>query len=678
MTGTAGSLTADIRPLVATSEKGDQWLLSQLEVEETVCRPFVITAVLLYDQPAPPDLLGQTMTIKYRPGLQERRKEARCFHGVVTDIVQLHGKKANSLQSCQLTLQPWFRLLDLRDNCRIFQNKSSKEITTTLLGEHGLSSDCQFKVNSTLPSRTYCVQYNETDYAFIDRLLREDGLYWYFRQSDGRHQLIISDSNQGFTSCCDPLEYYLDSTKLDRALVHWQPHLQLQGNAQSTGSYSDEQAKAIHSSEINSRHSWRSSLQLAAYRFSGHGRDRDTTAALAQKQMEASDSHHLLVKGHSTEVGMTAGGRFHLSRHPDNEQVRDYLLLSVHHRITGTENRADMEYSNHFQCQPDSWPYRPQLSSPARIPGLQSARVTGPDNSETHTDDHGRIMVRFHWDRADNPDDHASCWLRVLQPLAGGGFGCHTLPRVGQEVLVGFLDGEADQPVVVGCLYNGQLSIPDANPAISGLLSRTTPSAGSDHANEIRLDDTKDKELLYLQAQKDMNTLVRQDRASTIEGKDTLDITGEANWHGKDALKFSIDKTADIQSTDTMTLETSASLTCKASQSLACSAGTDGKFDAGTSLTLSAPSISLKGQTSIELTVGASKISIGPASVEISAPQVSLKGQATAEVDAIMTTIKGTAKVEMSGTLASVSANAMAEVKAPAMVQIQGGLTKIN
>ncbi|WP_281647500.1 type VI secretion system tip protein TssI/VgrG [Parendozoicomonas sp. Alg238-R29] len=678
MTKTAGQLTPNIRPLTATSEDGQQWILNRLIVDEHVCQTFVMEADLLYDQPEAPDLLGQSMAINYRPGLQGSRQQARNFHGVITDIALLHSREADNLQTCRLTLRPWLQLLDLRDNCRIFQNQNSKKIITSLLSEHGLGGDCTFKNSGSPKERNYCAQYNETDFVFIDRLLREEGMHWFFHHESNKHQLIVGDSNQSFQKCCDDLEYYRDATDLENALTHWQPHLQLQMNTQTSGSYTDEQAEVISSSPANSRHHWNSNLKLAAYRYSGHGRDRDQTAELARFQMESKDCRYLQIQGRSAEPSLQAGGRFKLARHPDKSQIRDYLLLSVKHCIESTEKRQGVEYSNQFTCQPVDWPFRPYPAHPVHIPGLQSATVTGPDNSEAHTDDQGRIMVRFHWDREDNPDDHSSCWLRVLQPMAGDSFGCHTLPRVGQEVLVGFLNGEADQPVVVGCLYNGRLNTPNPSAEVSGFLSRSTPDAGSDHANELRIDDTKDSELFYLQAQKDMTTLVRNDRTITVEGKDTLEITKETSWQCKDQFQHTIDKTAEVKSTDAMTLETSASMSCKASQSLECTAGTDGKFDAGTSLTLSAPSISINGQTSIELSVGGSKISIGPASVEISAPQVTIKGQATAEINSVMTTIKGTAKVEVSGTLASLSGNAMAEVKAPAMVQIQGGLAKIN
>ena len=596
----------------------------------------------------------------------------------ITDIVLLHSREEDNLQCCRLTLRPWLQLLDLRDNCRIFQNQTSKDIIAAILGEHGVSGNCKFRISGQIPTRVYCVQFNETDFAFINRLLQEDGLHWYFDHSSDNHTMVIGDSNQAFNSCCDDLEYYRTATDLANALVSWQPHLQVQTKTITTGSYRDDQAQVINSGDVNSRHKWNSNLQLAAYRYTGHGRDRDQASSQARNWMESRDSHHLLVDGRAREPRMQAGGLFHLARHPDQSQVCDYLLLSVTHTVSSTEGGKGLEYSNRFLCQPDDWPYRPSPASPVQIPGLQTATVTGPDDSETHADEQGRIRVRFHWDREGNPDDNSSCWLRVLQPLAGDGFGCHTLPRIGQEVLVGFLDGEADQPVIVGCLYNGKLAIPDASPDTSGLLSRTTPTAGSDHANELRLDDTKDSELLYLQAQKDMTTLVRNDRSTTIEGKDNLEITGESTWHGQDKLALTIDKTLDAKATDNMTLNTSASMNCEASQSLTCKAGTDGKIDAGTSLKLTAPQISIEAQASIELKVGGSKISLSPASIEISAPQVSVKGQAMAEIEAVMTTIKGTAKVDISGTLASLSGNAMAQVSCPAMVQIQGGLAKIN
>lgn len=683
MASTSGQLSLDTQPLTATSEDGQQWILTHLTVEESLCQNFVMEADLIYDRPEVPDLLGRPMAINYRPRLKSSRTSSRgssnkVFHGVVTNITQLHCREGNNLQTCRLTLQPWLQLLDLRDNCRIFQNQSSQQIISNILEEHGLSGDCQFKNSGAPPERVYCAQYNETDFQFIDRLLREDGLHWYFQHGSHKHQLIIGNTNQAFPACCGELEYYQGASNLENALIHWQPHIQLQPNTQTTGSYVDEQAQVISSTPASSRHSSQSNLKLAAYRYTGHGRNRDRSAEQARYAMEASDSQYLLIHGCSSEAKFHAGGSFRLSHHPDKSQIRNYLILSVRHVINNTPRQNEPEYTNSFVCQPTDWPYRPKPANPVHIPGLQTATVTGPDSSETHTDGQGRVMVRFHWDREDNPGNHASCWLRVLQPVAGDGFGFHNLPRVGQEVLIGFLNGEADQPVVVGSLYNGRMNIPESKAEVSGFLTRSTPNSGSSRASELRIEDTKDNELFYLQAQKDMTTLVRNDRTITVEGTDTLEITKAANWQCKDRFQHTIEKSAEIKSTDTMTLETSASMACKASQALECKAGTDSKIDAGTSLTLSAPSISIKGQSSVELSVGGSQVSISPAGVEISAPQISIKGQATAELSSAMTTVKGTGKVEVSGTLASLSGNTMAEVKAPAIVQIQGGLAKIN
>ncbi len=671
-------ISPDIHPLTATAEDGSQWILSRLAAEESVNQPFVVEADLLYDQPDVPKLLGQPMTVNYRPGLQEERRDVRCFNGIVARIMQIHGKESGSLQTCRVTLQPWLKLLDLRCNCRIFQNRSSRDIISTLLQEHGLSGECRFNLDKTPSEREYCVQYNETDYAFIDRLIREEGQHWFFTHEQGHHRLVIGDSNKCFKKCCRDLEYYRDAGNLDNALISWQPQLKLQPLSDTSGSYRDDQAQTISSSATNSRHRWNTSLQLSAFHYLGHGQDRNQSNDLARYRMESSDSQHLLVSAISAEPDLCSGGRFRLSRHPDRSQIQNYLVLSVRHQIDSTESRGGWEYRNSFTCQPERWPYRSQPACSVHIHGLQTARVTGPDNSETHTDNQGRIRVRFHWDREDNPDDHSSCWLRVAQPLAGDGFGCHTLPRVGHEVLVGFLEGDASQPVVVGSLYNGKLAIPNPSPTTSGLLSRSTTKGGSEQANEIRLDDNKDKELLHLQAQKDMTTLVRNDCFRTVAAKDTLEVAGECSWSCKDKLTLTVDKTLELKSSGDMTQESGTDIISKASQELSCQAGTDGKFDAGTSLKLTAPQISIEGQSNIELKVAGSKISISATGIEISAPQVTVKGQTTAELSSVMTTVKGTGKVEVSGTLATLSSSAMTEVKAGAMVQIQGALAKIN
>lgn len=436
--------------------------------------------------------------------------------------------------------------------------------------------------------------------------------------------------------------------------------------------------------------------------------------------MTGLDTAYSEVSGSSSLFRFSSGTTFHLDHHPDSDEQKCWLLREVEHCLDATEGDCSMEYSNRFHCLPSDtlWKARHLLPKPV-MTGLQSALVTGPDNEEIYLDKYHRIKLKFHWDREGKGDQNSSCWVRVAQSLAGDGFGCQLTPRVGDEVLVSFLDNDPDQPLVVGTVYNGKHLQPYDSAMEQGMRFKSLPKGGSDNFSELRFNCKKDEELLSLQAEKNLSVLVKNDAERQVTGNDkiliekmaertvkendTLKIEGEQSTEVTKQITIKTDADYQLQSKGSFQQQTDDDYNLKvkrnmASQSdgdMALSTQSNMSAKAASSMALEATSISGKGKTDIELSVGASKISLSnstlemtcgpssvklsPSGVEINGMQVKVDGQVMAQVKGgVSASIEGGANVEVKGTLVTINGNAMTTIKAGALVELSGAITKIN
>ncbi|WP_461535597.1 type VI secretion system Vgr family protein [Spongorhabdus nitratireducens] len=669
----------ETRALSARLEDGTVLPVTELSFTESLCESYSGEAVLLARGLDSESLIGQPFAVRYTSGMTGKRKAtARYFHGLVATACNTGYSRNGELQTWKVTFRPWLWLLSMRVNCRIFQNLSSQEIIDKLLQEHGLKGSYRFNNRSKPPRREYCVQYNESDGAFINRLLRQDSLHYFFEHKADGHCMVISDNNHTFSQCNPNVGHYIAAANFTDAVQQWQPARNIGPLSHCTRGYEPDQASPTDSGSTSAATRWSSGLQMDCHLFDPACLTLSDSRRLNTLQAEASDAKGNIVYGESSQAGFCTGGYFRLEQHPDKKQTGDYLLLSVSHRLIDTAESSGIEYRNSFTCMPLETPYRPPLVPAPKITSLQSARVCGPDNSELHTDGKGAIKVRFHWDKDDNKDEEASCWLRVMQPLCGNGFGFQVLPRVGDEVLIGFIDGCPDLPMVLGSAWNGQHKTPFDTAEICGLISRSTTQGGSDEGSHLLFDDRRKEEKVQLKSQKDLEVEVLNDRSTRIGNDDTLAITGKADWHADKAIAVSTDETWDLKAKQDMSFSTDASGTIKASSNLETSAGSSQKHSANNEMSFDATSIKMSAKTKIELSVGGSKVTIAPDSVKIEAPQVSINGQMRAEMKSVMATIEGSAMTEVKGLMVSVNGNTMTEIKGAAMVKIQGGLAMIN
>ncbi len=387
--------------------------------------------------------------------------------------------------------------------------------------------------------------------------------------------------------------------------------------------------------------------------------------------MESRDCQKVIVQASSAIPSLGgAGMRFTLTDHTEAAFNQEYVITQAEHVFDASESGSHTEYQNSFQCIPASVTWRPAFIDKPRIHSIQSGEVSGPSGEEVNQDKLGRIKVHFHWNKDGKKDENSSCWIPVAQPTASNGFGVQFIPRIGDEVLVSFIDGDPDRPVISGSIYNGKNKPPYSTATQSGIKTRSTPKGSSNTANELRFEDKKDKEEVFLQAEKDFNINVKNDLKQTIKGLASLEAEKTVSWKSKEAMSLETEDQFTASAKKDLSLQSDATINSKA--------GKNAEISASSKVLVDGQSIDIKGQTKIKLSVGSTSIELSQSGIKISGAQISIKGQAKAEMKAAMVSIESQAKTDVKGALVEVNGSAMTQVKAGAMVQIQGAIAKVN
>ncbi len=555
-----GDLTQANRPMSVDTPLGaDKLLLEKFRGTEAVSEPFrfYLDVVSPGDTPVEFDkILGQSITVS----LMLESGDKRHFNGICRRFVETGMVRGphmdNPVITYQAELVPEAWTLTRQVNSRLWQEKSVKDILEEVL--QGVTTS--FKLQTTYEPRDYCVQYRETDFEFISRLMEEEGIFYFFQHDDGSHTMVIADDKSAHEDISEPAKVIYrrpgddaeESAESQYRIQIWRKAQELRSGKTTLWDHKfemtgknfeasetilpDAQAGTIsHKLEVAGNSDWEryDFPGRFAKRFDGItpagseqsdklgkiSEDNTRTAKIRQEQETAPS---IRVTGVGNVRTFMAGSKFKLASHFDANG--DWMLTRVEHRATlegaytGSRGAVPFRYANAFECMPDAIPFRPQMVQPRPIiEGPQTATVVGTEGKEIFTDKYGRVKVQFHWDREGQEDEKTSCWLRVATLWAGKQWGSVFLPRVGQEVVVAFLDGDPDRPLVVGSVYNDQqmppYELPD-NETISGIKSNS--STGGEGFNEIRFQDKADEEEIYVHAQKDYNVVVENDKNTHI------------------------------------------------------------------------------------------------------------------------------------------------------------------
>ena len=501
-----------------------------LRGRETVSRPFAHDIELSSESDQVPleDVLGTTLGLEIVVADRKRRH----IHGHVTRFAYAgtHG----SFARYRVRLEPWLVLLGRTRDQRIFQEKSVVEIVEQIFDEHG--GTFVNRLTAGYPSREYCVQYGESDLDFVERLLEEEGIFYFFEHEEGRHELVLIDDVATSTATAGyaRVPYFPkdDLARRDRDhLFDWESALAICPGATVMRSYDFTKPNA--DLEVRERDPCQhAAAEGEIFAFPDRYHETERGRALARIRLEECQTGHARLIGHGTAAGLAAGARFALEGYPRRDQNRDYFITEVAHEIksdalrSGKETPEDEPYLCRIEVQPLDRPFRPERRHVRPlVAGPETAVVTGPAGEEIHTDAHSRVKVQFHWDREGAKDENSSCWIRVSQAWAGPGFGAIVIPRIGQEVVVDFLHGDPDQPLITGRVYNGLAQPPyplPANKTQSGLKSNSSKGGGG--SNELRFEDKKGDEEVYLHAEKDENIRVENDKTESVGHDETIEI----------------------------------------------------------------------------------------------------------------------------------------------------------
>lgn len=506
-------------------------VLARFQAQEAISEPFDISV----------DALSTEEDVDFDPVIArpcvvtlETHGRQRHFHGLLAEAhwTGIH----DGLYSYRLVLRPWLWLLTRLADCRFFQDMTAPDIIRKVFEEAGFS-DFEFRLSQSYPKIEFCVQYRETHFAFVSRLMEEFGICYFFRHASDKHLLVVADAMGAHPTMEEdgklPFIPLTGAYLRDREHIQqWNSERRFRAGKFVLNDYDFErpEAKLLSEQQANEKYE-RSSLEI--FDYPGRYRQTDHGDTLARVRLEAEQAFDHRRVAYGDAASLSAGSKFTLQDHHRAKENAEYLAVRATHSISeqsyGSNARAAVgqaHYQGAYVLVPTDRPYRaPQVTPKPVIHGIQTAKVVGDEGEEITVDKYGRIKLQFHWDR----QKKQSCWVRVADVFAGASWGGVFRPRIGQEVVVEFLEGDPDRPLVVGAVYNGTHAAPydlPANKTISGW--KTNSSKGGGGYNELIFDDRKGGEEVRLHAQRNFNGFVLNARTETV-GEKFKPATGSAS-----------------------------------------------------------------------------------------------------------------------------------------------------
>ena len=624
-------VTVSIKP-----DPGFELVFDGLTATEELGRPFLIVLDLSSGKVKgnTAKMLGSSVTVT----LTDANKDKRYFNGILTRIG--YAGLSGGVYRYHVELRPWIWLLTRVQDCKIFQKKSAWDIINAVFKDKGFSALSDKRQNQAGDTvLDYCVQYRETSFDFVTRLMEHFGIYYYFEHKDGEHTLVLADDPNSHSSIGKAIPFYFSQTEQRAVEDHvweWTADLHLQSGAYSYRDYNfttpsaDLTTKSLKSGD----HPYDS---YEVYDYPGTYETASDGQKLADVRMQEFSARVQLFDGKSNARGIRAGVKFTLSNFTDEQLNQEYVVTHAVTMLTIAEGASDTRgnlvdsHRVNFTAMAGTVPFRLERRTPRpMIRGPQTAKVVGESGEEITTDQYGRIKVQFYWDRVGTNDENSSCWIRVAQSWGGAGWGAMFIPRIGMEVVVVFLEGNPDRPLITGIVYNATQTVPYPLPDKKVVTTfKSNSSKGGGGSNELRFDDTKSNEEVFFQAQYNYNKVVLNNETVKIK-KDTTTTVEEGNR--KVTISQGNDEHTVSQGNRTATVsQGNESLTVSAgNQKTDVSAG-GSKTTTGQAFEVTAgTSVKLTATASIELTCGGTSLKLDPSGVTISGPMI--KGSADAEM----------------------------------------------
>ena len=634
-----------------------------LRAEEAISEPFRFTVDMLSSNANidADTLLGHPACVTLvTPSGAERH-----FHGIVRSFSTL-GPHKRSAYRYRVELVPKFWFASQTADCRIFQNLTVVEILQKLFQENGVEAEISTK--SAAAMRPYTAQYNETDYDFAIRLMEEEGYFWYFTHTASAHKLVLADANTSFVDAPQPVMNVVPASNAPDVLSVF-----TRASATAFGKFKladydplnpstpveGEQATILRTTGKATRD---------VYRFPALTTVSGTATSRARLRQEAAEASATLCHGEGCNPGFSAGKRFKDLNDPlaaGAETV--YVVRRIVHEVQDDADNAGAgtdSYANSLDAFPvaTAWRDWPRDRRPS-LAGIHTAIVVGNEGEEIHTDQYGRIKVRFFWDHRAEGTANDSIFIRMMQPWSGNTWGWQHLPRVGTEVAVAFVNGDPDSPIVVGCLYNAEqmpvFPLP-AEQTKSGLRTRSSTNGGTADFNEWSFDDKKGSELVFFHAQKDFTEEVENDHSTHVMHDQTLKVdnirihevgkTEDITIGDAQTIKIGNGRTTTINQADESLTVDPGNITIKASSGAIAQTAMKGY-----TIKSSSDSVKISAAISIELSVGANSIKIDNSGVAINGTMLKLAGTAMVDMNAPMTKVAGSGMLMLKGGLVMIN-----------------------
>lgn len=570
-------------------------------------------------------LIGKDVTFTM---LKRDNETERYFNGYISHFTQLPSE--GRFYRYQAEIVPWLWFLTRTSDCRLFQNKTVVDIVQEIFHDYGFSDFKIDKLQGTYTPWELCTQYRETAYNFVARILEQEGIFYYFHHENGKHTLILGDKPASHLVCDNPTLVYDQGTRPDwdreeDTVCAWNSGHNFRPGKVALNEYYFETPLASLISNVNTviEHN---NDKLEIYDYPGEYEKKDEGEAWSKLRMEEAEAAHAVITGESYARSFESGCKFTLTKHFRDDENKEYVLTSVTHTAhestqfeTG-KGQTELVYNNHFTCIPASVPFRPPRITPKPVmQGTQTAIVTGKSGEEIWSDKYGRIKVQFHWDRRGKRDENSSPWIRVSQLWAGKKWGTIFIPRIGQEVIVDFLEGDPDRPIVIGTVYNASSMPPYTLPDEQTKMAiKSYSSKGGGGFNEIRFEDKKGSEQIFIHGEYDYDLRVKHDRKEYILNEDHLVIAQDrlsesrADHHIKVTgdQNEKVDGTVSLQAGADMqekvggsyALDTAKAVHIKAGMTVVIEAGTGITFKVGSNfITIDSSGIAIKGIPAVQI-----------------------------------------------------------------------------
>jgi len=479
------------------------------------------------------DIVGQKVTIT----LHLPDGTPRYINGYVSRFTQGETDK-RSFTHYHAQVVPWLWFLTRQADCRIFQNLAVPDILSQVFNLFEFK-DFRLSLKNSYPQLEYCVQYRETSFNFVSRLMEEFGIFYYFDHStQGKHTMVLADQSNTLPACpSSPVSYDTQVGGLydPEAISNWHVGQEVRTGKYTVTDYNFTTPSTSLLANDPTVVDLAASHPLELFDYPGLHTNKDQGDTVAKVRMQEEEAGYMVVSAEGNCRGLMSGYSFELKNHYRSDQNMNYVVTEVRHfasagqsyTTAGTEGGET--YSNHLTCIPASVTYRPPRVTPKPfVQGPQPALVVGKANEEIWVDKYGRVIVQFYWDRLGKKNENSSCWIRASQPWAGGNWGAMWIPRIGQEVLVSFLEGDPDRPVITGRVYNANQMPPYTLPDYqtrSTFMSRSSKGGGSSNYNELRFEDLKEHEQIFMNAEMDMDLRVEKDSREFIGANRHLIVT---------------------------------------------------------------------------------------------------------------------------------------------------------